>query len=1280
MTVHSRLRGRRAALPAAAALAAALGLAAFAAPALAQPADPLINEFVANHVGTDTDEYVEVAGDPGADYSAFDLVQLEGDGTGAGVVDSIVAVGTTNAAGYALLGFANNLYENGTITLLLVEGFVGSVGQDLDTNNDGVLDAMPWARLVDAVAVTDGGAADGAYAAVVLGPGFDGVSLTPGGASRLPDRASTGSTADWTRNDFDGAGLAGFAGTPDPGEALNTPGAANQPAVVVEANDPKLNEWVANHASTDTDEFVEVIGDPATDYSAYTVLHVEGDGTGAGVVDSAFAVGATDGGGFWATSFLDNALENGTITLLLVEGWTGSVGLDLDTDNDGTFDAAPWDRVVDSVAVSDGGASDRAYSPAVLAAFYDGQPFAPGGASRIPDGADTDAAADWVRNDFDGAGLPSFPGVEAAPGEAVNTPGAPNQVAQAQTLVINEVDYDQPSTDTAEFVEIKNVGAAAVDLSAYELVMVNGNNNLPYQTIALPAVSLAPGDYFVVCANAGNTPSCDLDVSPNENLIQNGAPDAVAIVQGGTVIDALSYEGAVPGFVEGSGATADTGGADHLGLSRLPDGADTDDNSLDFSVRCITPGAENVAADSSCPPPGDGEELTLEIWEIQGAGAASPVVGAAVTTPDNVVTAVGPDGFTIQTPAERIDADDATSNGVFVFTGATDPASLGVVAGARVDVSGTVQEFFDLTEIGGTVEVTVVSCCTALPAPVVFDAATPPSVPPIDFIERYEGMLVTTADAVATAGTDRFGDLALSATGSRAFREPGILFPGLPGLPVWDGNPEIFEVDLDRLIPGFGAPLNAGATVSATGPLGFAFGDYQIWPTAATWTDADVLRPVREAAAGEMTVASSNVLRLFDTVDDPAVDDPTPTPAEVAAQLAKLAAYMADVLGAPDVIAVQEVENLFILQQLALALGVAEPGAVYTAYLEEGNDVGGIDNGFLVRDTVTVHAVTQLGKAETLSLDGSPLHDRPPFLLEGTWSEGGSSLEVAVMNLHQRSLSGIETTPRTRQKRLEQAESVAVKVQDLQATDPGVNLIVVGDYNAFQFSDGFVDVVGRIAGDFVEADDLLDGPDLVDPNLTNQVLSLPAGERYSFVFDGSAQVLDHALTSSHVEALVRGFEYGRGNADAAAAYAGDPGSPLRAADHDGFVLFLAGDEDGDGAGDDADNCPGLANPDQADTDGDGFGDACDACAAATAIPEAAPTVQLLPNHYALVDGDETFDTVVPGKGKAPQQTFTLDDTRGCSCTDIVDALGLGHGHLMHGCSIGVMRDWVEQLE
>ena len=54
-------------------------------------------------------------------------------------------------------------------------------------------------------------------------------------------------------------------------------------------------------------------------------------------------------------------------------------------------------------------------------------PFAPGGASRFPDGFDTEAATDWVRNDFDLAGILGFAGTIVL-GEAYNTPGAADQI------------------------------------------------------------------------------------------------------------------------------------------------------------------------------------------------------------------------------------------------------------------------------------------------------------------------------------------------------------------------------------------------------------------------------------------------------------------------------------------------------------------------------------------------------------------------------------------------------------------------------------------------------------------------------------------------------------------------------------------------------------------------------------------------------------------------------------------------------------------------------------
>jgi hypothetical protein len=191
--------------------------------------------------------------------------------------------------------------------------------------------------------------------------------------------------------------------------------------------------------------------------------------------------------------------------------------------------------------------------------------------------------------------------------------------AQSTTLVINEVDYDQPSFDTAEFVEIKNVAATPIDLDPYALRLVNGATNAVYGTIDLPDVDLPAGARFVICG--GPVTPCDLDLPTNQDLIQNGAPDAMAIVLGDTVVDALSYEGVVPTTSEGATAPSDTGGAADTGISRFPDGCDTDDNSADFEVRANTPGASNGEPACGGPP-------------------ADAAPGVSDTTPDNGATQV----------------------------------------------------------------------------------------------------------------------------------------------------------------------------------------------------------------------------------------------------------------------------------------------------------------------------------------------------------------------------------------------------------------------------------------------------------------------------------------------------------------------------------------------------------------------------------------------------------------------------------------------------------------
>lgn len=359
-----------------------------------------INEIHYDNSGADSGEGFEIAGPAGTNLAGWTVALYNGSASQLNVYATVNLSGTipNQASGFGTLAFARSGIQNGS--------------------PDGL-------ALVDAgISVIEFLSYEGSFTAV-SGPATGMTSVDIGVSE--PSSTPVGHSLQLMGSGTMGGDFAWAASQPNTFGGVNT--GQTFTGVVTGPTDPVINEFVANHTGADSQAFVEVFGDPSSDYSAFTVLEIEGDSSGAGVVDAVLPVGTTNGGGYWIDP---EDMENGTITILLVENFSGSQGDDLDTNNDGTFDSTPWTRIVDDVATTDGGGSDIAYSSTVLAAFFDGNPFGAGGASRIPNGTDTDATADWTRNDFDGFGFPGFPGSPAV-GEAENTPDAVNSAITVVT-------------------------------------------------------------------------------------------------------------------------------------------------------------------------------------------------------------------------------------------------------------------------------------------------------------------------------------------------------------------------------------------------------------------------------------------------------------------------------------------------------------------------------------------------------------------------------------------------------------------------------------------------------------------------------------------------------------------------------------------------------------------------------------------------------------------------------------------------------------------------------
>jgi predicted extracellular nuclease len=900
-----------------------------------------------------------------------------------------------------------------------------------------------------------------------------------------------------------------------------------------------INEIDYDQVGTDGAEFLEIknVGSTAINLDPYSLLLINA---------------ATPATPIYITVNLPNvSLEAGDYYVVCGNNTTvANCDLDITPNTDliqnGSPDAAALSlngALVDTVSYE--GNTFAPYTEGTGTTLQDSNTIPNIGISRCADGTDTDNnMADFLLRG-------------TTPGASNNCPGGGDPTA----LKINELDYEQLGTDNAEFVELKNVSNNTINLDNYVLELVNGNAGaaVVYQSVDLPDISLAANDYYLICGSAINVPGCDLDLSPDTDLVQNGEPDAIGLRLNGTLVDALSYGGStLAPYTEGTGTSLDDNDSLGIGLSRCDDGVDTNNNSADFLLRPISPGATN-----NCP---SGLAI-VEIWEIQAAAHLSPYNGQAVQTNDNIVTAVRSNGFYIQTPDARADASNASSNAVFVFTN----SAPSVVAGQQVDVRGTVTEFrpgglsgggLTITEIASPV-IAVDSSGNSLPTVTIIGSGG--RIPPtavinddgsgnvetsgsfdaeldgIDFFESLEAMLVQVNNAIAVGATNDFGETWVvgdnGANASLITPRGGILIS--PG----DFNPERIQLE-DTLYPGAYPQLNVGdrLTTAAIGVIDYGFGNYELLVTQTFTTTPGGLMPEVTGLHGsdlELTVATFNVENLGGTA----------APADFSSR----AGQIVNNLGSPDILVLEEIQDnsgetnngitdaSVTLNNLIAAISAAGGPSYQFQQIDpvdgaDGGAPGGnIRIGFLY-NPARVSFVARAGGSSTTpnsvvcGANGAELQfspgridpNNPAFStsrkpLTGEFLFNGETIFIIGLHFNSKGgdnpLFGFNQPPvlSSEVQRLQQAQIVNNFVDALLNCESAANIVVLGDVNDFDYSP----VANTLAGGV----------------LHNLMATLPANERYSYVFDGNSQVLDQMLVSQHIFDNLRAYDVVHVNAE-----------------------------------------------------------------------------------------------------------------------------------------------------
>lgn len=721
--------------------------------------------------------------------------------------------------------------------------------------------------------------------------------------------------------------------------------------------------------------------------------------------------------------------------------------------------------------------------------------------------------------------------------------------AASTTVLISEVHGgggNSGSPVRSDFVELYNASGAPIDLSGWSVQYWSASGTTPQKT-ALSGRVEAHSHFLVKEADGANTSAAALPTPDATGTIpMSGNAGRVAIVDAnGATVDLLGWGNATAS--EGAPAPATT---NSTSVARRSACTDTDDNATDFAVGSPSP-TNGAAGTSECTPTEPPAPSQTTIQEIQGSSHISPLRDKRVSGVSGTITALSRTGFWMQAPSDH---NDATSDGVFVYTKSAPTQTVG----DDVTVDGVVTEFrpggasgndnLTTTQItspkvttrGRGDDVSAVKIGTDRIAPqqtveegdpksVEYSAAVfDPTRHAIDFNESLEGMKVSLDNARAVGPTKtKYGETPVvpgqNVTATNSPRG-GVVYTGYE-------RPNAMRLVLDdALIPAGAIPeANVGDTYTGTttGIMDYAFAmPHVLVTTPAGHTSSGLTRETTSAQTNnQLAVATFNVENL--------------APSDPQAKYDRLAAQVTTNLRSPDVLALEEiqdnngvqndgtVDSSTTVRKLVEAIKAAGGPAYEARWVnpEDGKD-GGAPGGnirqvFLFRadrdvqfvdagtpSATTATQVTGTGSKTSLSVSPGRIdptnaafeNSRKPLV--GQFRFRGQNVFVIANHFNSKGgddpLFGRWQQPvrSSEAQRHAQAQVVRSFTDKLLAADPNARIVTLGDINDFEFS---------------RTTDILVGAGT--NRMTDLPRTLPTNERYSYVYEGNSQVLDHILIS-----------------------------------------------------------------------------------------------------------------------------------------------------------------------